>query len=256
MTDLVIRGGTRRHRRRRASAPTWRSTDGSIAAIGAGAAGRPRTRSTPRGLHVLPGADRRPRALQRARPHGVGRRGDRQPRAGRRRRHAVLRHAAQLDAVHASTPAEFDRKRAALEAASITDFGLWGGLMPGSVGDMAAHGRSRASSGSRRSCATPACRSFRAPTTSTLLDGHARGGAAGAAGRGACGERRQNRGVAAAPVASDTPVRVPGVAAARRRTRGDRRAPWPLARETGADCTSSMSVPGPALCWRRRRRGR
>ena len=32
---------------------------------------------------------------------------------------------------------EFDRKRAALEAASIADFGLWGGLVPGSTGQMA-----------------------------------------------------------------------------------------------------------------------
>jgi allantoinase len=32
---------------------------------------------------------------------------------------------------------ELDRKRQALEAASITDFGLWGGLVPGSVGEMA-----------------------------------------------------------------------------------------------------------------------
>jgi allantoinase len=31
---------------------------------------------------------------------------------------------------------EFDRKRSALEAASITDFGLWGGLTPQSVGQM------------------------------------------------------------------------------------------------------------------------
>ena len=38
---------------------------------------------------------------------------------------------------------EFDRKRQALEAVSITDFGLWGGLIPGSIPDMAelaAHG--------------------------------------------------------------------------------------------------------------------
>lgn len=34
--------------------------------------------------------------------------------------------------------ADFDAKRAALEAASIADFGLWGGLVPGRVGDMAA----------------------------------------------------------------------------------------------------------------------
>jgi allantoinase len=33
---------------------------------------------------------------------------------------------------------EVDRKRAALEASSVTDFGIWGGLVPGSVGHMAA----------------------------------------------------------------------------------------------------------------------
>ncbi len=32
---------------------------------------------------------------------------------------------------------EFDRKRAALEASSITDFALWGGLVPGNVPEMA-----------------------------------------------------------------------------------------------------------------------
>jgi allantoinase len=32
---------------------------------------------------------------------------------------------------------EFDRKRAALEASSIADFGLWGGLVPGNIGEMA-----------------------------------------------------------------------------------------------------------------------
>jgi allantoinase len=36
------------------------------------------------------------------------------------------------------TPRDFDLKRTALEAASIADFGLWGGLVPGHVGDMAA----------------------------------------------------------------------------------------------------------------------
>jgi allantoinase len=33
---------------------------------------------------------------------------------------------------------EFDRKRAALAAASVTDFALWGGLVPGSIGEMSA----------------------------------------------------------------------------------------------------------------------
>ena len=32
---------------------------------------------------------------------------------------------------------EFDRKRSALEASSITDFALWGGLVPGNLGEMA-----------------------------------------------------------------------------------------------------------------------
>ena len=67
----------------------------------------------------------------------MGRRRHRQPRAGGGRRNVVLRHAAQLVAVHHHA-ADFDLKRAALEAASITDFALWGGLVPGHVGDMAA----------------------------------------------------------------------------------------------------------------------
>src|SRR5262249_39446881 len=35
------------------------------------------------------------------------------------------------------TPTDFDRKRAALEASAITDFALWGGLVPGSISAMA-----------------------------------------------------------------------------------------------------------------------
>ncbi|MEQ1913364.1 MAG: amidohydrolase family protein, partial [Vicinamibacterales bacterium] len=35
-------------------------------------------------------------------------------------------------------PVDFDSKRAALEAASILDFGIWGGLVPGRIGDMEA----------------------------------------------------------------------------------------------------------------------
>ena len=35
---------------------------------------------------------------------------------------------------------EFDRKRAALEASSVTDFALWGGLVPGSITEMAEMG--------------------------------------------------------------------------------------------------------------------
>ncbi len=36
------------------------------------------------------------------------------------------------------TAGEFERKRAALSAASIADFGIWGGLIPGNLGEMAA----------------------------------------------------------------------------------------------------------------------
>jgi allantoinase len=36
------------------------------------------------------------------------------------------------------TAADVDRKRGALEAAAVTDFALWGGLVPGHVGDMEA----------------------------------------------------------------------------------------------------------------------
>src|SRR5215218_9026289 len=36
------------------------------------------------------------------------------------------------------TAADFDRKRSALEASSVADFGLWGGLVPGSIPEMAA----------------------------------------------------------------------------------------------------------------------
>jgi allantoinase len=35
------------------------------------------------------------------------------------------------------TAADFDNKRKALEAASLTDFALWGGLIPGNAGEMA-----------------------------------------------------------------------------------------------------------------------
>jgi allantoinase len=35
------------------------------------------------------------------------------------------------------TATEVMRKRAALEASSVTDFGLWGGLIPGAIGEMA-----------------------------------------------------------------------------------------------------------------------
>ncbi len=124
MADLVIRGGTLvtpegirasryRHRRRR------------IAAIAPELPARPRRDRCARPDDPA-GPDRRPRTLQRARPHGMGRRGHRQPGTGGGRRHAVLRYAAELLAVHRGRVAEFDAKRAALERASVTDFALLG----------------------------------------------------------------------------------------------------------------------------------
>ena len=116
-----------------------------------------------RGLLVLPGViDVHVHFNEPGRTDWEGER-DGQPRACGRRRHALLRHAAQFDACTVNAR-EFDRKRAALEASSITDFGLWGGLVPGSVPDMAEMAE-RGSSGSRRSCATRVCPSSRAPMT-------------------------------------------------------------------------------------------
>ena len=140
--------------------------DGRIAAIGAGAAPAGRDEIDARGLHVFPGVVDVARALQRAGPHRLGRRGDRQPRAGGRRRHDVLRHAAQLVAVHGQRRASSNASAPRSTASSITDFALWGGLVPGNRRRHGGHGRRRRRRASRRSCATPGCRSSRAPTTS------------------------------------------------------------------------------------------
>ena len=99
MTDLVVRGGrvvTPEGERR----PTSRSRMDASSPSAASCRAATTTRIDAAGLLVLPGRDRRARALQRAGAHRLGRRGDRQPGAGGRRRHDLLRHAAQLDAVH------------------------------------------------------------------------------------------------------------------------------------------------------------
>ena len=67
----------------------------------------------------------------------MGGRGNRKQGASGGRRRGVLRHAAELDARVPSTPASSIASAAALEASSITDFGLWGGLVPGNIGEMA-----------------------------------------------------------------------------------------------------------------------
>ena len=59
--------------------------------------------------------------------------------------------------------AEFDAKRAALERSSITDFALWGGMVPGNR-DALAELADRGVVGFKAFLAIPACPSFRAPT--------------------------------------------------------------------------------------------
>ena len=78
----------------------------------AGRRGRRRGDRRPRTARAA-GRHRRAPALQRAGPHRVGGRGHRKPGAGRRRRHALLRHAAQLDAVHRERPGVRSQARGA-----------------------------------------------------------------------------------------------------------------------------------------------
>ena len=162
MTDLVIRGGTvvtpdgsragRRRDRRRPHRP--RSRRSAPAGANEIDARRPARPARPH---------RRAPAFQRAGAHRMGGRRDRQPRAGGGRRNGVLRHAAQLVAVHRHT-ADFDLKRAALGGGVDHRFRAVGRAGAGSCRRHGGNGRARASSASRRSCATPACRSFRVPT--------------------------------------------------------------------------------------------
>jgi allantoinase len=65
---------------------------------------------------------------------------------------------------------EFDRKRQALEAVSITDFGLWGGLVPGSVGEMAELG-ARGAIGFKAFMCDSGLPEFPRADDMTLLDG-------------------------------------------------------------------------------------
>ena len=98
--------------------------------------------------------------------------------------------------MHASTRDEFDRKRAALEAASITDFALWGGLVPGIVGEMAELAE-RGVVGFKAFMCDSGLPEFPRADDVTLFDGHARGGATGSAGGGARRERGDDAGAVA-----------------------------------------------------------
>lgn len=135
MIDLVIRGGTlvASSGRRRADVAIH---DGSIVEI-APEFSRARTEIDARGLFILPGViDVHLHFNEPGRTEWEGAAtGSRALAAGG----GTLFFDMPLNSTPCTINAqEFDRKRAALEASSITDFALWGGLVPGSVPDMAA----------------------------------------------------------------------------------------------------------------------
>jgi allantoinase len=135
MTDLVIRGGTLVSSSGRVRADVG-IEDGSIAEVAPDLPGA-RTEIDARGLFVLPGVI--DIHLHFNEPGRTGWEGA----ASGSRALAAGGGTLFFDMPLNSTPCTinpeaFDRKRAALEASSITDFGLWAGLVPGSVEDMAA----------------------------------------------------------------------------------------------------------------------
>jgi len=111
---------------------------------------------------------------------------------------------------------EFDRKRAALEASSITDFALWGGLVPGAVADMADMAE-RGVVGFKAFMCNSGLAEFPRADDMTLLDG-LRSREARSAGRRPRRERGDHAGTGRANDGADV-SRIPRFAASRRRTR-------------------------------------
>ena len=134
MTDAVVRGGTLVTTAGSVQADLA-IADGRIDAIGPGLAGA-REEIDARGLVVLPGMiDVHLHFNEPGRTEWEGA-------ATGSRALAAGGGTVFFDMPLNSTPCtvnarEFDRKRAALEQSAITDFGLWGGLVPGAVGEMA-----------------------------------------------------------------------------------------------------------------------
>jgi len=134
MADAVVRGGTliSPDGPQRADVAI---EDGRIAEVGIDLAGAP-DEIDARGLFVMPGMiDVHVHFNEPGRTHWEGA-------ASGSRALAAGGGTLFFDMPLNSTPCcvnarEIDRKRAALESASITDFGLWGGLVPGSVREMA-----------------------------------------------------------------------------------------------------------------------
>jgi len=125
MPDLVIRGDTQ----------DIAIEDGKIAAVGPEIPGAAEEIDA-RGLHVFPGLiDVHLHFNEPGRTDWEGgATGSRALAAGG----GTLFFDMPLNSTPCTVNAEaFDRKRAALEASSITDFALWGGLIPGSVSEMA-----------------------------------------------------------------------------------------------------------------------
>ena len=125
MPDLVLRG----------HAQDIAIEDGKIAAIGPELAGA-REEIDARGLHIFPGLiDVHLHFNEPGRTEWEGAAtGSRALAAGG----GTLFFDMPLNSTPCTVNAHaFDQKRAALEASSIADFGLWGGLIPGNVGDMA-----------------------------------------------------------------------------------------------------------------------
>jgi allantoinase len=135
MADSIIRGGTLVYPDRRANADV-RVLDGRIAEIGPELGGGGQEIDA-HGLHVFPGLiDAHLHFNEPGRTEWEG---------AATGSHALAAGGGTLffDMPLNSTPCtvsatEVDRKRVALESSSIVDFALWGGLIPGSVGQMAA----------------------------------------------------------------------------------------------------------------------
>src|SRR5262245_16000317 len=134
MPDLVIRGGTVVLSGSSARADVA-IEDGRIAEIGPELAGASHEFDA-KGLFVLPGViDVHVHFNEPGRAHWEGAAtGSRALAAGG----GTLFFDMPLNSTPCCVTArEVDRKRVALEAASITDFGVWGGLVPGAVSEMA-----------------------------------------------------------------------------------------------------------------------
>jgi allantoinase len=133
VTDLVIRGGVVVTGSATSHADVA-ITDGLISAVGRGLPGG-RQEIDARGLHVLPGLiDVHLHFNEPGHESWEGAAtGSRALAAGG----GTLFFDMPLNSVPCTLDGrQFDRKRAALESASVTDFALWGGLTPGNVGQL------------------------------------------------------------------------------------------------------------------------